>query len=236
MKIFFVLLLFFSLDLFAQKPAGTLPVELVYFKGYFADGKVVLFWGTATEVNNYGFEVERKMPQTAWTNVGFVLGSGNSNSPKSYFFEDSTDLQTSTYFYRLKQIDNDGQSKYSDTDTISVITKLEDEVNSLSLFSLEQNFPNPFNPTTVISWQLAVGSYVTLKVYDVLGNEIATLVNEEQSPGRYSIKFDATNNRQLTTNSLPSGVSTKGGYASGVYFYQLRAGKFVETKKFILTK
>ncbi|MCK9210477.1 MAG: T9SS type A sorting domain-containing protein [Ignavibacteriaceae bacterium] len=220
MKIFFVLLLFFSLDLFAQKPAGTLPVELVYFNGYFTDGKVVLFWGTATEVNNYGFEVERSMPQTPWTNVGFVLGSGNSNSPKSYFFEDSTDLQTSIYFYRLKQIDNDGQSKYSDTDTISVITKLENEVNSLSLFSLEQNFPNPFNPATVISWRLAVGSLVTLRVFDVLGKEVATLVNEEQDAGVHNYELVIRN------YDLPSGV----------YFYQLRSGKFVETKKFVFLK
>ena len=88
MKLFIAFLLLFSLEVIAQKPAGTLPVELVYFNGYFADGKVILFWGTATEVNNYGFEVERRMPQAEWTNVGFVLGSGNSNSPKSYFFED----------------------------------------------------------------------------------------------------------------------------------------------------
>jgi len=216
------LLLFIFLITFvilAQKPNGTLPVELVYFQGYFADGKVILFWGTATEVNNYGFDVERKLPQTDWTTVGFVFGSGNSNSPKSYYYEDSTDLQQAIYHYRLKQIDNDGAFQYSDSIEISTISKIENEANAVTGFLLEQNYPNPFNPTTVISWQLAVGSYVTLKVYDVLGNEIATLVNEEQSPGRYSIKYEST-------NSLPSGV----------YFYQLRAGKFVGTKKFILTK
>lgn len=219
MRSFILCLFLFALPLSAQKPNGTLPVELVYFQGYFADGKVILFWGTATEVNNYGFNVERKLPQTDWTNVGFVFGSGNSNSPKSYFYEDSTDLQQAIYHYRLKQIDNDGVFKHSDSIEISTITKIENEQQPLPGFSLEQNFPNPFNPKTVISWQLPVGSYVTLKVYDILGKEVATLVNGEQSPGRYSIKFDAA-------NSLPSGV----------YFYQLRAGKFVETKKFILTK
>lgn len=216
---FLLFIFLFTLTLSAQKPDGTLPVELVYFQGYFADGKVILFWGTATEVNNYGFNVERKLPQADWEQVGFVFGSGNSNSPKSYYYEDSTDLQQAIYHYRLKQIDNDGAFKYSDSIEVSTITKVESEANAVTGFLLKQNFPNPFNPTTVISWQLAVGSYVTLKVYDVLGNEIATLVNEEKSPGRYSIKFDAT-------NSLPSGV----------YFYQLRAGKFVQTKKFILTK
>lgn len=226
MRLSFLFLLLFSFELAAQKPAGTLPVELVYFQGYFADGKVILFWGTATEVNNYGFNVERKLSQTDWTTVGFVFGSGNSNSPKSYYFEDSTDLQQAIYHYRLKQIDNDGAFKYSDSIEISTTTKVERETNTVAAFSLEQNFPNPFNPTTVISWQLAVSSYVTLKVYDLLGNKIATLVNEEQSQGKYSVIFDATNNQQLTTNSLPSGI----------YFYQLRTDKFIETKKFVLAK
>ncbi|MFA6978536.1 MAG: T9SS type A sorting domain-containing protein [Ignavibacteriaceae bacterium] len=91
-------------------------------------------------------------------------------------------------------------------------------------YKLEQNYPNPFNPETVISWQIVVGSFVTLKVYDVLGNEVATLVNEEQSAGTYQIPFNTlltTNNKQLT---------------SGVYFYQLRAGDFVQTKKMILLR
>ena len=101
-----------------------------------------------------------------------------------------------------------------------------DEKNKISSFALFQNYPNPFNPSTVISWQLAVGTYVTLKIFDVLGNEIATLINEEQQAGNHSYKFDATNNPQLTTNTL----------SSGIYFYQLRAGSFVQTKKFILTK
>jgi len=231
MRFSILFLLLFSIELAAQKPDGTLPVELVYFQGYFADGKVILFWGTATEVNNYGFEVERGNRQqavgnNAWEKVGFVLGSGNSNSPKSYYYEDSTDLQQAIYHYRLKQIDNDGAFKYSDSIEISTITKLEREPQPLFNFSLEQNFPNPFNPTTVISWQLAVGSSVTLKVFDVLGSEVATLVDEEQPSGNYSIIFDTTNNPQLTTNSLPSGV----------YLYQLRAGNFVETKKLVITK
>jgi len=220
MRSFLLFIFLFTLTLLAQKPKGTLPVELVYFQGYFADGKVILFWGTATEVNNYGFNVERKLPQTDWTIIGFVFGSGNSNSPKSYYYEDSTDLQVSIYHYRLKQIDNDGAFKYSDSIEISTISKIENEANAVTGFLLKQNFPNPFNPTTVISWQLAASSLVTLKVYDVLGNEIATLVNEEQSPGLHNYEL-GIRNYDLT---------------SGVYFYQLRAGKFVETKKFILTK
>ena len=220
MRYLLLFIFLFTFAVSAQKRDGTLPVELVYFQGYFADGKVILFWGTATEVNNYGFNVERKLTQTDWTTIGFVFGSGNSNSPKSYYFEDSTDLQQAIYHYRLKQIDNDGAFKYSDSIEISTITKVENDTKPLPGFSLEQNFPNPFNPTTVISWQLAVGSYVTLKVFDILGNETATLVNEEQNAGAHNYELGIRNYE----------------LSSGVYFYQLRAGKFVETKKFILTK
>ena len=105
-----------------------------------------------------------------------------------------------------------------------VSTDIENEVSTPLDFSLLQNYPNPFNPETVINYQLAQNTFVALKVFDILGNEIATLVNEDQKAGNYSIKFDATNNNQLTTNHLPSGI----------YYYQLRAGNFVETKKMVL--
>ncbi len=106
------------------------------------------------------------------------------------------------------------------------LTDVNDETVQPKEFVLHQNFPNPFNPSTVISYRLSVNSFVTLKIYDILGREIAALVNEEQQGGKYSIKFNATNNNQLTTNSLPSGV----------YFYQLRAGDFIQTKKMIILK
>jgi len=226
MKLSLALLFLLSLQLFSQKPVGTLPVELVYFQGYFADGKIILFWGTATEINNYGFDVERRDSQSVWTTVGFVFGSGNSNSPKSYFFEDSTDLQEPIYLYRLKQIDNDGGFKYSDSVEISTITKLESEVISLYHFSLEQNYPNPFNPSTVISYQLSANSKVSLIIYDLLGNKVATLIDEEQIAGNHSVKFNATSHIQRTTHPL----------STGIYFYQLHAGNFVATKKLVLLK
>jgi hypothetical protein len=97
-------------------------------------------------------------------------------------------------------------------------TDLNEDINSLNQFSLNQNYPNPFNPSTVISYQLPVYSNVTLKVYDVLGNEVATLVNEEKPAGSYEVNF--------TTSSL----------TSGVYFYQLKSGSYLETKKMILIK
>ena len=116
--------------------------------------------------------------------------------------------------YRLKQIDFDGTFEYSST--------IEVEVNSPTKFSLEQNYPNPFNPSTKISWQSPVISWQTLKVYDILGNEIATLVNEEKSAGQYEVEFNPE--------------SSIKNPASGIYFYQLKAGDFVETKKMILMK
>ena len=114
---------------------------------------------------------------------------------------------------------------YGDT----TLTGIDDEENLIaSDFKLEQNYPNPFNPSTVISYRLPVTSNVTLKVYDILGNEIATLVNEEKFAGEYEVEFSIAN--------ISGGISAKGGYASGVYFYQLKAGDFIQTKKMILMK
>ena len=130
-------------------------------------------------------------------------------NPHSYNFTDS-DVQAGSYKYRLKQVDLDGTYEYSD--------EIEVEVIALSEFTLEQNYPNPFNPSTSISYSISEIEFVTLKVYDVLGNEITTLVDEEKPIGIYDVIFDATR--------LPSGV----------YFYRLQAGDFVETKKMVLMK
>ena len=122
--------------------------------------------------------------------------------------------------------------------TSSIISSVEQETTQPTEFALEQNYPNPFNPSTVISYQLPVGSDVTLKVYDILGNEVATLIDEYKPAGKYEVEFNAL--------ALSGSVSAKGGYASGVYFYQLlvsalqskdgKAGNFIETKKMVLMK
>lgn len=109
-----------------------------------------------------------------------------------------------------------------------IVTSVEDETTQPTEFNLEQNYPNPFNPKTVISYQLPVSSESTLKIFDVLGNEIATLVDEYKQAGRYEVEFNIS--------SIAGSVSAKGGYASGVYFYQLKAGEFVQTKKMLLLK
>jgi len=193
-----------------------LPVELTSFTASASNGIISLNWQTANEINNFGFEVERKLSDKSdWENIGFVSGNGNSNSLKEYSFTDPLDLNLNLNLnlkYRLKQIDTDGKFEYSKE--ISV----ETDLSTPKEFALSQNYPNPFNPSTVISYELPVMSNVSLKVFDMIGNEVATLVNEEKPAGYHSVTFEA------------------GKLASGVYMYQLTAGDFSVTKKLILTK
>ncbi|HEY6437652.1 MAG TPA: T9SS type A sorting domain-containing protein, partial [Ignavibacteriaceae bacterium] len=188
---------------------SVLPVELVSFTADFLDNKVRLRWQTATEINNYGFEVERKLNENDWNSLGFVEGYGNSSSPKAYLFTDNTLVGGSKFQYRLKQIDTDGQFKYSDIVEVEILP---------DRFDLFQNYPNPFNPTTKIRYQLPVESKVVIKIYDILGSEVVTLLNEEKEPGSYEVEFNATS------------------LSSGTYIYRIVAGDFVEMKKMVLMK
>jgi hypothetical protein len=193
---------------------GFIPVELVSFNTDVNDGCVTLTWLTATETNNKGFEIERnksveRKKQIEWENIGYINGSGTTSSPNSYSFIDKYPLPGSSR-YRVKQIDYDGSFRYSDEVTV--------EVNNQLQFPLFQNYPNPFNPSTKINYSVSQTSQVQIKVFDVLGTEIETLVNEEKPSGTYEVTWYAEN--------LPSGV----------YFYQIRTGSFVETKKMVLMK
>jgi len=145
-----------------------------------------------------------------WQTIGFVEGHGNSNSPKEYSFTDASPL-SGTVQYRLKQIDNDGKYDFSKEVEITVTAMPK-------AFVLEQNFPNPFNPSTVISYQLPAMSNVELKIYDLLGNEVAALVNEQKEAGSYQIQFDGSK------------------LSNGVYFYKLQAEGVELTKKLLLLK
>lgn len=193
---------------------SALPVELTSFTALIADNGVHLNWETATEVNNYGFNVERRVKNEEWSKIGFVNGNGNSNSPKSYTFTDNA-VPAGKIQYRLKQIDFDGKFEYSEVVEVNV-----EAPNKLVLY---QNSPNPFNPSTVISYKVQAASHVTLKVYDVLGRKVATLVDEYKNAGNYKTTFN---------------VETRHGMSpqSGVYFYRLTAGSFVQTKKMMLLK
>ncbi|MEJ2105053.1 MAG: T9SS type A sorting domain-containing protein [Ignavibacteriaceae bacterium] len=193
----------------------TVPVELQNFTADVVDNSVNLKWSTATETNNKGFEILRfTQNDNNWKRIGYVPGFGTTTEIHHYAFVDE-EVQAGQYQYRLKQIDFDGTSEYSNI--------IEATVYSPTIFSLKQNYPNPFNPTTNIKYTIPSNvkgemSNVSLKVYDILGNEIATLVNEDKPAGTYEIEFDGTN--------LPSGI----------YFYKLQADSFVEIKKMTLIK
>jgi hypothetical protein len=195
-------------------PVAALPVELSSFSGSVSDAAIKLNWTTKTEVNNYGFEIERSTShKIAWQKIGFMPGSGNSNSPKEYSFIDKNIIGNGSFSYRLKQLDNDGKYSYSKVIEVQFVPEN---------FALLQNYPNPFNPTTKISWQSPVNSRQTIKVYDVLGNEVAILVDEYKPAGSYEIEFNAS--------------SASGGLPSGMYFYKLEAGKFTSVKKMLLVR
>lgn len=193
---------------------GAMPVELVSFGAKIIDQNVQLKWKTATEINNYGFEVERcnydsKYKANIWSIIGFVIGNGNSNSPKEYLFMD-TPIIGSSFKYRLKQIDFDGQFEYSGE--VDVV------LNPPAEFSLHQNYPNPFNPTTKIKYELPKDYFVKVKIFDSIGREVFMLAGKNESAGFHEISFDGRN------------------FPAGIYFYQIQADDFIQTKKMILIK
>jgi hypothetical protein len=187
------------------------PVELKGFTANISGKKVNLDWSTSTETNNMKFEVQRKYDEIDWSTIGSVKGNGTTTQTHSYSFSDDLNsISSSKIFYRLKQIDFNGSFTFSDE--ISVTNMI------VSLFELEQNYPNPFNPSTSIQYTLGSKQFVSLKVYNVVGKEVAALVNEEKETGYHSIIFNA--------NDFPSGV----------YFYKISAGSFIQTKKMLLIK
>jgi hypothetical protein len=190
------------------------PVELASFTAEATDGTVILNWSTATETNNSGFEIQRKDGSNEFTEIGFISGYGTTSENKSYRFVDGN-LAVGNYTYRLKQIDFDGTFSYSNE--VDVV------ISSPAQFELAQNFPNPFNPNTKINFNLAVDSKVSLKVFNIVGQEVATLINSNLVAGVNSINFDAS---ELN---------------SGVYLYRLEAtgidgSNFVDIKKMTLIK
>jgi hypothetical protein len=206
---------------FTGGETSVLPVELTSFTALARSSKVELNWNTATEVKNYGFEIERISPHPSpsqgeggevrrgWQKIGFVQGNGNSNSPKEYSYTDNT-TTSGKYVYRLKQLDNDGKYEYS--------KEVEADLGMPTEFSLQQNYPNPFNPETVINYQMPVSGKASLKVFDMLGREVATLVNEVKEAGTYNVSFNGK------------------AFASGTYFYRFQSGDYVKIKKMILMK
>jgi len=206
----------FDMDIYTAVINPILPVELTNFNAKIVNGKTILEWSTATETNNFGFEIERNAPLNPpeggtfgnWITIGFVKGNGTTTERQDYSFIDEG--LGGTVYYRLKQLDYDGTFGYSD-----VI-----EVNSVNVNTIElaQNYPNPFNPTTNIKFQIGNDGFVSLIVYNSLGEKVKTLVDEFKSAGSYQITFNAID--------LPSGI----------YVYNLKAGNYIQSKKMILLK
>ena len=155
----FMLLVIFIFSLFSlnaqEKRSKTLPVELVYFYAEVYPDSVLLKFGTATEVSNYGFEIQRAQNNFDFVVIGFVDGNGNSNSPKDYTFADSLVERSGIVYYRLKQIDFNGTFDYSDTISVNFISNIQLENSSIpSNFEISENYPNPFNSTTKFEFKI----------------------------------------------------------------------------------
>jgi hypothetical protein len=196
---------------------ASLPVELSSFTSVINGRNVQLSWGTKTEKNSNKFDVEKMNTAigSSWVNVGSVKAAVLSNSPKQYSFTDKN-LQAGKYQYRLKMIDNDGSFEYSKI--------VETEVATPKNFELSQNYPNPFNPSTRIDYQVPVDAKVILEVYNIAGQKVSELVNQEQSAGYYTVDFGSSK------------------LSSGVYIYRIVASdkatgnNFSSIKKMMLLK
>jgi len=190
-----------------------LPVELTAFTASVKSNAIELNWKTASELNNFGFDIERKflnqVQNDTWNKIGFVNGNGTSSSENLYSFTDKNPA-SGRYQYRLKQIDNDGSFDYSNI--------IEVEFNGVSKFELSQNYPNPFNPVTAIEYQIPQVSLVKITLYNVLGQEIRMITNEIKEAGVHKVNIDASD------------------LNSGVYFYKIESGSFVKTRKMTLLK
>ena len=190
---------------------GIVPVELSSFTAIAQDANVLLNWVTSTETNNMGFDVERRTVKSnsGWQKLGFINGNGTTTEKSSYSYVDKNPVDGKSY-YRLKQIDFDGSYK--------IYNSVEVEFGTVKEYSLSQNYPNPFNPSTDIIYTLAKSGNITLKVYNILGSEVTTLVDGFMEAGKHSVKFNAKD------------------FTSGVYFYTIKADNFTSTRKMILMK
>ena len=206
-------------DFVAHYQDEALPVQLNYFNSSSSINSVILRWESTWELNNSGYDVERCNvisggELSPWSKVGFVRGSGTTNEPQTYSFEDKK-LNTGKYKYRLKQIDYNGLFEYYDlNNTVDIARPFE--------FKVSQNYPNPGNPISKIDFQMPFEGKVSVRIYDVLGKEVATIVNEIKTADYYTIEFDGSN------------------LSSGVYFYRITAEgegqKFINTKKMLIVK
>ncbi len=197
-----------------------LPIELTSFQAKSSERKIVLYWQTTAEVDNYGFDVERKVSSLnrkgisgvndIWKTIGYVVGNGTSNVLHSYSFTDHSDFLPGTYYYRLKQLDWDGSYEYSKVVAV--------EIAYPQSIELSQNFPNPFFSSTVIRFALHEPAHATLTVYDMLGRELERLVDDVLTEGEYSATFNTVK------------------YYPGMYSYELRTEGNVLRRQMVVVK
>jgi len=192
-----------------------LAIELMGFSAVSENGKVRLLWNTASETDNDHFELNRRLVGGNWQNIGIEIeGAGNSSSTKAYSYIDEAVIVGNTYEYQLISVDVNGIRAVAAETEASVIAGAA----AVDEYKLYANFPNPFNPSTTITFDLMEATNVRLIVFDVLGREIATLVNGYQASGRHMINFEA------------------GALPSGVYFYRMETPHFTDMKKMMLLK
>jgi M6 family metalloprotease-like protein len=201
---------------------AALPIELASFTAATLNSRMILTWRTASEVNNYGFEVQKDTARDQHTFVtipgSFIRGHGTSLEPRTYSFVDSAAMP-GAWVYRLKQFDLDGTEHVSDpVQTTVTTTGVAEDQDRPGTFVLLQNYPNPFNPMTVVSCQSPVAGHLKMTVYDILGREVAVLMDEWKEPGKYRVRWDASH------------------CASGIYYCRLEAGDVLEMKKMILLR
>jgi hypothetical protein len=220
-KIFLIFIFYgFSFTINAQsKQDSTLPVELIYFYSEMYEDSVLLKWGTATEVSNYGFDIERSINNFNFQTIGFVEGSGNSNSPKHYTFADSLVEMTGIVYYRLKQIDFIGSFEYSDTVTVNFSSSITLESSNVpSQFNVSNNYPNPFNPVTKMNVELPSRQILKINLYDIGGKLVKEIISQEFLPGTYQLYIDFS------------------AYSSGIYFVRFESQKNAVTKRIAFVK
>lgn len=186
-----------------------IPVELISFNACVVGKDVLLNWATASESNNYGFEIQRATNLNEWCKIGFVPGHGTTTIAQQYAFADAN-IYVGTYNYRLKQIDINGSFVYSQDIQVKVAPPIK--------FLLGQNFPNPFNPITAIPFDLPEKANINLRIYNLLGEEVKEIATGQFSAGHHEVSFNATD------------------LSAGLYFYKLAAKDFVAVKKFLVLK
>ncbi|MFI5252299.1 MAG: choice-of-anchor V domain-containing protein [Bacteroidota bacterium] len=211
---------FNNFTLISKVPAAAATTQISSFTATVSSSTSVdLNWTTLNETNNSGFYIERRsQPGSGFQVVSNLIPGAGTGSSNQYTWKDGT-ITAGTYYYRLKQVSSDGSYYYSGEiiTTVNGVTGVNEE-HSPRAFQLAQNYPNPFNPSTVIKYQLPAQARVILMVYNMLGEEVAVLANEMQTPGAKEVSWNS--------GSMPSGM----------YFYRLTAGNFTQTKKMLLVK